>query len=93
MLGGMSNTVSTITSKWRVTIPEDLRQKLSLRIGQRIAWEIQDDKLVGRRVPSISELAGCFKPEAPAPPVKKDTPGKFAKAALARHYRISEQKS
>ena len=87
----MSNVVSTITSKWQVTIPEDVRKDLPLKIGQRIAWEVDGDKLVGRRVRSISELSGCFK-SAAAPPRGKDTPGSFAKAALARHDRISKQK-
>jgi bifunctional DNA-binding transcriptional regulator/antitoxin component of YhaV-PrlF toxin-antitoxin module len=92
MLYGMSNTISTITSKWQVTIPEDVRKELPLKIGQRIVWEVQGDKLVGRRVRSIRELSGCFKPAAPVPPVKKDSPGEFAKAALARHDRIARQK-
>ena len=60
----MSNTVSTITSKWQVTIPEDVRKEMPLKIGQRIAWEVEGGKLVGRRVRSISELSGCFKSDA-----------------------------
>jgi len=85
----MSNTVSTITSKWQVTIPEDVRKDWPLKAGQRIVWEVQGDKLVGRRVRSLSELSGCLK----SPPGKeKASPGAFAEAALARHERISRQK-
>lgn len=85
----MSNTASTITSKWQVTIPEDVRKDLPLKIGQRIAWEVQGDKLVGRRLRSISELSGCLK----SPPGKaKISAGGFAEAAIARHERISRQK-
>jgi bifunctional DNA-binding transcriptional regulator/antitoxin component of YhaV-PrlF toxin-antitoxin module len=87
----MSGVVSTITSKWQITIPEDVRKDLPFKIGQRIVWEVEGDKLVGRRVRSISELSGCFK-SAAAPPKSKDAPGAFAKAALARHDRISKQK-
>jgi bifunctional DNA-binding transcriptional regulator/antitoxin component of YhaV-PrlF toxin-antitoxin module len=87
----MGNTVSTITSKWQVTIPEDVRKETSLKVGQRIAWEVEGDKLVGRRVRSISELSGCFKSNA-SPARRKDSPGEFAKAAMARHDRISRQK-
>jgi bifunctional DNA-binding transcriptional regulator/antitoxin component of YhaV-PrlF toxin-antitoxin module len=87
----MNNAVSTITSKWQVTIPEDVRKELPFKIGQRIAWEVEGDKLVGRRVRSISELAGCFQVEAPAnggkPPARA-----LAKAAMDRHDRISRQK-
>jgi bifunctional DNA-binding transcriptional regulator/antitoxin component of YhaV-PrlF toxin-antitoxin module len=87
----MSGIVSTITSKWQVTIPEDVRKELPLKVGQRIVWEVEGDKLVGRRVRSIVELSGCFK--SPSAPAKgKDATGQFAKAALARHDRISKQK-
>jgi bifunctional DNA-binding transcriptional regulator/antitoxin component of YhaV-PrlF toxin-antitoxin module len=87
----MSGIVSTITSKWQVTIPEDVRKELPFKIGQRIVWEVEGDKLVGRRVRSMSELSGCFKSDAP-PRKGKESPGDFAKAALARHDRISKQK-
>jgi bifunctional DNA-binding transcriptional regulator/antitoxin component of YhaV-PrlF toxin-antitoxin module len=87
----MSNVVSTITSKWQVTIPEDVRKESSFKIGQRIAWEVAGDTLVGRRVRSISELSGCFKSSAPAHGEK--APAKaFADAAIDRHDRISRQK-
>jgi bifunctional DNA-binding transcriptional regulator/antitoxin component of YhaV-PrlF toxin-antitoxin module len=87
----MSGIVSTITSKWQVTIPEDVRKELPLKVGQRIVWEVEGDKLVGRRVRSISELSGCFKSKD-APSKGTDTPSDFAKAALARHERLSKQK-
>jgi len=87
----MSNTASTITSKWQVTIPGDVRKELPLKVGQRLFWEVEGDKLVGRRVRSISELSGCFKPNAPVTG-KADSAEALAKAALARHDRISKQK-
>jgi bifunctional DNA-binding transcriptional regulator/antitoxin component of YhaV-PrlF toxin-antitoxin module len=85
----MSNTASTITSKWQVTIPEEVRKDLPLKVGQRIAWEVQGDKLVGRRIRSISELSGCLK----SPPGKEKASSRaFAEAAITRHERISRQK-
>ena len=87
----MSGIVSTITSKWQVTIPEAVRKEIPLKVGQRMVWEVDGDKLVGRRVRSISELSGCFKPAAVLPR-GKDSPGDFAKATFARHDRISKQK-
>ncbi|HEV3273183.1 MAG TPA: AbrB/MazE/SpoVT family DNA-binding domain-containing protein [Candidatus Methylacidiphilales bacterium] len=88
----MSGTVSTITSKWQVTLPEDVRKEIPLKIGQRIVWQVEGGKLVGRRVRSISELSGCLKSDT-APHRGKDSPGAFAKAAIVRHDRISKQKS
>jgi bifunctional DNA-binding transcriptional regulator/antitoxin component of YhaV-PrlF toxin-antitoxin module len=92
MLLAMSNTVSTITSKWQVTIPEDVRKEIPLKVGQRIAWAVEGDRLVGRRVSLISELAGCFKSDVlPANAAKKSARA-FGKAALDRHDRLSRQK-
>jgi bifunctional DNA-binding transcriptional regulator/antitoxin component of YhaV-PrlF toxin-antitoxin module len=87
----MSNAISTITSKWQVTIPEDVRKEIPLKIGQRIAWEVAGDKLVGRRVRAIRELAGCLKSETPADE-RTESARAFAQAALDRHDRIAGQK-
>jgi len=66
MLTNMGNVISTITSKWQITIPEDVRKEIPLKIGQRITWEVEGGKLVGRRILSISELSGCLKSAAAA---------------------------
>ncbi len=81
------NAVSTITSKWQVTIPEDVRKELPFEIGGRIVWEVDGDKLVGRRLRTIRELAGCLKSKA-----RPGVVDPAADAALARHDRISRQK-
>jgi bifunctional DNA-binding transcriptional regulator/antitoxin component of YhaV-PrlF toxin-antitoxin module len=87
----MAIITSTITSKWQVTIPEDVRKELPLKVGQRIAWEIEGDKLVGRRVHSISELAGCLKAGGP-PSAGDDGSSPFAEAAVARDERLTSPK-
>ena len=87
----MSNAVTTITSKWQITIPEEVRKDLPFKVGQRIAWEVQGDKIVGRRVRSISELAGALKSNPVAHPSKNGVAG-FDSAAVARHERIGKQK-
>ena len=87
----MGNAISTITSKWQFTIPEDVRKEIPLKVGQRIVWEVEGDKIVGRGVRSVRELSGSLR--AKADPTKaKDLPGAFAEAAMARHARISKQK-
>ena len=91
MLLGMGNIISTITSKWQVTIPEEVRKEIPLKVGQRIAWQAEGDKLVGRRIRSISELSGCLKSSA-ASSKGKGAPASLAEAALARHDRIARQK-
>jgi len=87
----MAGASSKITSKWQITIPEEVRREIPLEVGQRIVWEVQGDKLVGRRVRSIGELAGCLKSRV-VPVHEKGVAGGFAKASIARHDRIAKQK-
>ena len=87
----MTIATSTITSKWQVTIPEEIRKEIPFKVGERIAWEIEDGNLVGRRVRPLSELAGCLKSSvSPSGAEKKQSA--FAKAALARNARLTGQK-
>jgi bifunctional DNA-binding transcriptional regulator/antitoxin component of YhaV-PrlF toxin-antitoxin module len=56
-------TSVVITSKWQVTIPEEIRKEVpSLAIGQRLRWEVVDGVLTAIPVRSISALAGCLNP-------------------------------
>ncbi len=87
----MASGVSTITSKWQITLPEEIRKAIPFKIGQRIAWEIEGDRLVGRRVRSITELAGCLKSEVSSA-VGDAGPRAFTKASVARHERLSKQR-
>ncbi|HEY3857209.1 MAG TPA: AbrB/MazE/SpoVT family DNA-binding domain-containing protein [Verrucomicrobiae bacterium] len=87
----MRNAISTITSKWQVTIPEDVRKELPLKIGQRIAWEADGDKLIGRRVRPVVELSGVLKSSVTLAKGKERVES-FAQAAVSRHDRISKQK-
>jgi len=87
----MTIATSTITSKWQITIPEDVRKEIPFKVGERIAWEIEDGNLVGRRVRPLSELAGCLKSNA-SPSSADKNQSAFAKAALARNARLAEQK-
>ena len=73
MLNGMGNIISTITSKWQVTIPEDVRKEIPLKVGQRIVWEVEGGKLVGtphsfhQRTGRLSEIQrGCQQSEGGA---------------------------
>ena len=57
-------TSVVITSKWQVTIPEEIRKELpSLEIGQRLRWEVVGGVLTAKPVRGINELAGCLKSE------------------------------
>jgi bifunctional DNA-binding transcriptional regulator/antitoxin component of YhaV-PrlF toxin-antitoxin module len=82
----MGSTVSTVTSKYQVTLPEDLRTKFPIAIGQKIQWEVQGDMIVGRRLPSLMDLAGCLKSDK-TPATDETIVQAWADAAVARDKR------
>lgn len=87
----MGSRVSTITSKWQITLPEEVRKEIALRIGQRIVWQVEGEKLVGRRVRSVKELAGCLKCDD-SNPREAGSSAAFGEAAVERHDRLSRAK-
>jgi hypothetical protein len=48
----MSGASSTVTSKWQVTLPAEVRSEFPIEIGDRISWE------VGRQANSVRNRAG-----------------------------------
>ena len=87
----MGSSVSTITSKYQITLPEDVRKKFHVDIGGKILWEVQGDILIGKRLPSLMDLAGCLKSDKP-PATEADFRRAWPDAAVAREKRIKNQK-
>jgi bifunctional DNA-binding transcriptional regulator/antitoxin component of YhaV-PrlF toxin-antitoxin module len=79
-------TSVTITSKWQVTIPEEIRKELpALQVGQRLRWEIVDGVLTAKPVRSLTELAGCLK-SADMPKYSRPEEKAAIEQARAEHY-------
>lgn len=87
----MGSSVSTVTSKFQITLPEEIREKFQIGIGQKIQWEIQGEVLVGKRLPSLMDLAGCMKSDKP-PATDVEIAGAWTKAAIARDQRTKNRK-
>ena len=87
----MGGSVSTVTSKFQVTLPEDVREKFRIDIGQKIQWEVHGDSLVGKRLPSLMDLAGCMKSDKPQAS-DADISRAWTSAAIARDQRTKHQK-
>jgi antitoxin PrlF len=79
----MAVLVSKLTSKGQTTIPGPAREALSIKPGQRLAWEINDGFLTVRPVRDLSELAGCLKSEQPT--VSVEEMNQTVKQARADH--------
>ena len=87
----MGSSVSTVTSKFQVTLPEGVRKKFPVDIGEKILWEVQGDSLVGKRLPSLLDLAGALKSNR-RPATDEEIKRAWPAAASARDKRIRRQK-
>lgn len=79
---------ATITSKGQLTVPKDIRQRLGLRAGDKLVFEIEGDSVrlrVDRRT-TLDELQGSL-------PARKPYPGKQAEREAAGQYLASEDLS
>ncbi len=74
---------STITDKFRTTIPVDVREALHLSPRQRIAYEVRPDgSAILRPVPRLDELFGSVKLGRRAASVREEKAA--ARSAMAR---------
>ena len=81
----MDMTSVVITSKWQVTIPEEIRKEVpSLEIGQRLRWEVVGGILTATPVRGASELAGCLKTNNPA--LSREEEKRAIDKAQREHY-------
>ena len=51
----------TVTSKFQIVIPKEIREQMGLKAGDKVAWvgSRKNKRLV--RVPTIDEMAGTMK--------------------------------
>ncbi len=56
-------SVSTLTSKGQITIPQDVRETLQVDSGDKLSWDIQEDGSVvvrKARRRTVAQLAGLL---------------------------------
>jgi antitoxin PrlF len=49
----MELITSRITAKGQVTVPKKVREKLGIKIGDTISYEVREDSAVIKRVPKV----------------------------------------
>jgi len=63
-------TDSTITGKYQTTVPAEVRERLGVRPGDVLRWEVEDDHVrVTAATPAFLALQGRFK-VGPGDPVE-----------------------
>ncbi len=68
----MASTITTVTTKMQVTIPEEVRRIFPVQAGSRLSWSVEGETLVARRVRGVSELRGCLTSEVPFPGIEAE---------------------
>jgi antitoxin PrlF len=76
---------ATLTSKGQLTIPKEVRERLSLKSGDRVVFEFEGDsvRLRAERRRSLEELGGSL-------PATREYPGKEAEREAAREHAVRE---
>ena len=62
----MKDHVSVITRKGQVTIPAEIRRALSLQEGDKVAFEVEEDRVrIARHGSVVARTAGALKSAMP----------------------------
>ncbi|MCM0082375.1 AbrB/MazE/SpoVT family DNA-binding domain-containing protein [Geomonas sp. Red32] len=80
--------LATITSKGQVTIPKEIRERLSLRSQDKIDFVIEGDRVVLLPVKTLLDLRGAVKPRGGG-----DFEEERGKAKLAVAARVAEEEA
>jgi AbrB family looped-hinge helix DNA binding protein len=68
----MEEQVSVVTRKGQITIPVEIRRKLGIKEGDKVALRIEDDQVCLTRVEGVVDrTAGSLKPRQPVPPPER----------------------
>lgn len=89
----MKTNVTTVTSKWQTTIPNEIRHHAGIQVGEQLSWTVgSKGELIASRLPKLSDLAGCLggSPPKQKSAKRKSTHKAMEEAAVRRHKRIAK---
>ena len=60
-------SIATLTSKWQVTIPADIRKKVGLKPRERLSFQVSERGILVRPVRDIMDFYGAGQEAVDAP--------------------------
>ena len=76
-------SIATLTSRWQVTIPAEVRKKLKLKPRERLSFQVSEEGMVVRPVRDLMDFYGAGQDAVDAP-VDFDRLREETTAGLAR---------
>ena len=52
-------SIATLTSKWQITIPADVRKKLGLKPREQLSFQVSNESIVVRPVRNLMDFYGA----------------------------------
>ena len=83
-------SVATLTSKGQLTLPKDVRTKLHLEAGEKIAFRVDEETGSAVMFPmnkTVNEVFGILKASGPAKPKTIEAINEAIKEKFQKEYR------
>lgn len=77
----------TVTRNTQITIPKEIREKLGIRIGDKVEIDIEDEKVVVRKIkPSLMEYRDFLPPgyDLVLEKIRKDSTERLRKLSVVQ---------
>lgn len=85
--------LATLSSKYQITVPKVIREKLDLSVGDRITITFTGKQAIMDKAPDLLSLSGCLKAYAKKPVLSEAQIDKIVLESRLKEYEKKEANS